>query len=67
MMVKELEFLSAFGMQGQRFGTMLSMIETGRLAPDRIVSRTVGLAEAGSVLADMGPYRTYGVAVIDDF
>lgn len=67
MMVKELEFLSAFGMQGQRFGTLLSMIETGRLAPDRIVSRTVGLAEAGSVLADMGAYGTHGVVVIDDF
>ncbi len=67
MMVKELEFLSAFGMQGQRFGSMLAMVEAGRLAPGRVVSRTVGLAEAGSVLADMETYRTWGVVVIDEF
>ncbi|MFJ4191359.1 alcohol dehydrogenase catalytic domain-containing protein [Kitasatospora sp. NPDC089509] len=67
MLVKELEFRSAFGMQAQRFGTMLAMIESGRLDPGRIVSRTVGLSEAGAVLADLATYGPTGVVVIDDF
>ncbi|MED7947876.1 alcohol dehydrogenase catalytic domain-containing protein [Streptomyces sp. BE303] len=67
MMVKELEFVSAFGMQGQRFGTMLNMIAAGRLAPGRIVSRTVGLHEASEVLESLETYGPTGVVVIDSF
>ncbi|MUL80859.1 alcohol dehydrogenase catalytic domain-containing protein [Mycobacterium sp. CBMA247] len=67
MLIKELEFLSAFGMAGQRFGTMLTMIDAGRLNPGEIVSRTVGLEEAGSVLASMQSFSTAGVVVIDRF
>ncbi|MFB8238068.1 alcohol dehydrogenase catalytic domain-containing protein [Kitasatospora purpeofusca] len=67
MMVKELEFVSAFGMQGQRFGTMLNMIAAGRLNPGRIVSRTVGLHEASEVLESLETYGPTGVVVIDSF
>ncbi|MFJ4091660.1 alcohol dehydrogenase catalytic domain-containing protein [Kitasatospora sp. NPDC089913] len=67
MMVKELEFVSAFGMQGQRFGTMLNMIAASRLAPGRIVSRTVGLHEASEVLESLETYGPTGVVVIDSF
>ncbi|WP_406110039.1 alcohol dehydrogenase catalytic domain-containing protein [Kitasatospora purpeofusca] len=67
MMVKELEFLSAFGMQGQRFGTMLNMIAAGRLSPGRIVSRTVGLHEASEVLESLETHGPTGVVVIDTF
>ena len=67
MMIKELEFLGAFGMAGQRFGTMLAMVEAGRLDPGRIVSKTVNLEGAGAVLADMADYGTLGVVVVDEF
>ncbi|MBT2207098.1 zinc-binding dehydrogenase [Actinomadura sp. NEAU-AAG7] len=67
MMVKELEVLGAFGMQGQRFGTMLNMIEAGRLNPGRIVSRTVGLDQVSEVLESMESYGPTGVVVIDRF
>ncbi|MFE7113420.1 alcohol dehydrogenase catalytic domain-containing protein [Streptomyces sp. NPDC057575] len=67
MMVKELEILSAFGMQGQRFGTMLNMIAAGRLNPGRLVTRTVGLHEASGVLESLETYGPTGVVVIDDF
>lgn len=67
MMIRELAFLSAFGMAGRRFGTMLNMIETGRLAPGRIVSHTVCLEQAGAVLRSMENYGTVGVVVIDRF
>jgi D-arabinose 1-dehydrogenase-like Zn-dependent alcohol dehydrogenase len=67
MMVRELEFLSAFGMAGQRFGTMMAMIEAGRLNPGKLVSRTVSLAEASGVLASMEAFGTLGVVAIDQF
>jgi hypothetical protein len=65
MMVRELAVLSAFGMAAHRFDTMLTMIETGKLAPGRIVSETVPLTGAGDVLAAMADYGTQGVVVID--
>ncbi|HWN36494.1 MAG TPA: alcohol dehydrogenase catalytic domain-containing protein [Pseudonocardia sp.] len=67
MMIKELEFLGAFGMAGQRFATMLNMIEAGRLDPGKVVSGTVSLAQAGGVLRSMESYETLGVVVIDQF
>lgn len=67
MMIKELEFLSAFGMAGHRFDTMLAMIEAGRLDPGRIVSRTVDLGGVSAVLESMADFGTLGVVVIDEF
>jgi D-arabinose 1-dehydrogenase-like Zn-dependent alcohol dehydrogenase len=67
MMIKELEFLSAFGMAGHRFGTMLAMIDAGRLDPGKVVSRTVALPQATDVLQSMQSYGTRGVVVIDKF
>ncbi|ORA26041.1 alcohol dehydrogenase catalytic domain-containing protein [Mycobacterium aquaticum] len=67
MLIKELEFVSAFGMAGHRFSTMLAMIEAGRLDPGAVVSRTVSLAEASSVLKSMQAFGTIGVVVIDRF
>jgi len=67
MMIRELEFLSGFGMAGHRFGTMLNMIKAGRLDPGRIVSRRIGLVQAGDALKAMESYETLGVVVIDQF
>ncbi len=67
MLIKELEFLSAFGMAGHQFDAMLAMIEAGRLKPDEIVSRTVGLDEVTAVLESMETFGTAGVVVIDRF
>ncbi|WP_369185490.1 hypothetical protein [Streptomyces sp. Y1] len=43
------------------------MIATGRLAPGRIVTRTVGLHQASAVLESLETYGPTGVVVIDDF
>lgn len=67
MMVRELEFLSAFGMAAHRFPAMLSMVEAGRLDPAKVVSSTVGLDGVGGVLESMAAYGTTGVVVIDRF
>lgn len=67
MLLNELRMIGAFGMQGQRFGDMLAMVEAGRLKPGEVVSRTVGLEQVSDVLASMGSYDTTGLVVIDQF
>ncbi|GAA4015907.1 zinc-dependent alcohol dehydrogenase family protein [Allokutzneria multivorans] len=67
MLLNELQFVGGFGMQGQRYGTMLDMVASGRLRPGAVVSETVGLHQVSDVLAAMGDYGTSGVVVIDEF
>ncbi len=45
----------------------MRVIETGRLAPGKVVSGTVALEQAGGVLQSMADYGTVGVVVIDRF
>lgn len=54
-------------MQGQRFGKMLAMCETGLLQPGKIVHQRVSLDGVTGVLEAMGVYGTTGVVVIDRF
>jgi D-arabinose 1-dehydrogenase-like Zn-dependent alcohol dehydrogenase len=67
ILLNELRLFGAFGMQGQRYGTMLAMCEAGTLKPGRLVHQRVGLEAITSVLEEMGNYDTIGVAVIDRF
>ncbi|MDX6459693.1 MAG: hypothetical protein QOE55_3390 [Acidobacteriaceae bacterium] len=67
ILLNELRLFGAFGMQGQRFGTMLAMCEAGTLKPGQLVHRKVGLDGVTGVLEAMGTYNTTGVAVIDRF
>ena len=67
ILLNELRLFGTFGMQGQRFGTMLAMCEAGKLKPSQVVSETVGLDEITDVLERMGSYDTTGVIVIDSF
>lgn len=67
ILLNELKLFGAFGMQGQRFGTMLSMCETGTLKPGKVVYQKVGLDGVSGVLEAMGSYGTTGVVVIDHF
>jgi alcohol dehydrogenase len=46
---------------------MLNLVERGTLRPGALVSRTVPLEEAGTVLASMDKYGTVGVVVIDRY
>lgn len=67
ILLNELRLFGAFGMQGQRYGTMLAMCEAGTLKPGRLVHQRVGLEGVTGVLEAMGTYDTTGVAVIDRF
>jgi D-arabinose 1-dehydrogenase-like Zn-dependent alcohol dehydrogenase len=63
----ELQFLGSQGMAGPAYGPMLRMIEAGKLKPGQLVTRTIPLEEAGTVLASMDRFATVGVTVIDRY
>ncbi|SRR6266567_565663 len=67
ILLKELSLYGTFGMQGQRFGTLLAMCEAGTLRPGRVVQQRVGLEEVTGVLQTMETYGTTGIVVIDRF
>ncbi|HXV22644.1 MAG TPA: zinc-dependent alcohol dehydrogenase family protein [Alphaproteobacteria bacterium] len=67
VVTNELTLLGSMGMAPPRFGSMLELVERGMLRPGALVSRTVPLEEAGSVLASMDEFGTLGMVVIDRY
>ncbi len=67
LVLKEASIIGSLGMQAPRFGAMLHMVETGKLAPGKLVHRTITLEDAGAVLASMDRFATVGVTVIDRY
>lgn len=62
----ELEVLGSHGMAAHDYPAMLAMVASGRLRPDLLVTRRLGLDEAGAALAAMGePGQPAGVTVIE--
>ena len=60
----ELEILGSHGMPAHRYGAMLQMIETGKVAPQRLIRRHIGLDEAPQALMEMGNFPGTGVTII---
>jgi D-arabinose 1-dehydrogenase-like Zn-dependent alcohol dehydrogenase len=67
LVFKEARIIGSLGMQAPRFGAMLQMVESGKLAPGKLVNRTIPLEEASSVLESMDRFATVGVTVIDRY
>jgi D-arabinose 1-dehydrogenase-like Zn-dependent alcohol dehydrogenase len=61
----ELELLGSHGMAAHAYPEMLSLVATGRLRPDLLVTREIDLDAAGAALAEVG--RTPGITVITSF
>jgi alcohol dehydrogenase len=61
----ELEIYGSHGMQAWRYGAMLEMILSGRVAPDRLVSDLITLDDAVPALTAMASNGRTGMAVID--
>jgi D-arabinose 1-dehydrogenase-like Zn-dependent alcohol dehydrogenase len=61
----ELELVGSHGMAAHDYPGMLALVASGRLRPDLLVTRRIGLDEAGAALAAMGePGYPAGVTVI---
>jgi alcohol dehydrogenase len=63
----ELEILGSHGMQAFRYQAMMSMIETGKLAPQRLVGKRISLDEAPAALMNMDRFEGLGISVITQF
>ena len=61
----ELAVLGSHGMAAHDYPAMLAMIEAGSLRPDRLVTSTIGLADAPDALVAMDGARGPGVTVIE--
>jgi alcohol dehydrogenase len=67
VIAKELEILGSHGMQAHRYPPLLDMIRSGKLDPEKMIRRTVSLAESLDLLQRMGEFKDPGVSVIDRF
>jgi len=63
----ELEILGSHGMQAFRYEAMMAMIRTGKLAPQKLVGRRIGLDEAPEALMAMDRFEGLGIGVITSF
>jgi alcohol dehydrogenase len=61
----ELALLGSHGMAAADYPAMLSLIAAGRLRPELLVTRELGLVDAGDALAAVG--REPGIAVVTSF
>ncbi|SDR65240.1 alcohol dehydrogenase catalytic domain-containing protein [Agrococcus carbonis] len=61
----ELDVLGSHGMAARDYPGMLALIEQGVLEPQRLVERTVGLAEAGALLPGFDHSSATGITIVD--
>jgi len=65
VIARELEILGSHGMAAHDYAGMLAKVTDGRLRPDRLVGRTIGLDDVPAALAAMGePPAAAGMTVI---
>ena len=67
VMGNELEIIGSHGMQAHRYGPMLDMINSGVLAPQKLIAEEIDLAASVDALANFGTRQTPGISVITDF
>ncbi|SCW55603.1 alcohol dehydrogenase [Pseudomonas sp. NFACC52] len=63
----ELEICGSHGMQAHRYGAMMEMITSGKLAPEKLVGKTISLEQSIDALMNMDRFDTAGVTVVTQF
>jgi len=63
----ELEILGSHGMQAHRYGAMMAMLQTGKLAPEKLIGKTISLEQSIDALMTMDRFDVTGVTVITEF
>ena len=61
----ELDVLGSHGMAAVDYPDMLALVESGRLRPERLVRRTVGLDEAATLLPSFDSGTAAGITLVD--
>jgi alcohol dehydrogenase len=67
VIAKELEIFGSHGIQAYEYPAVLAMIQTGKLHPEKLIGKTVGLDRAPGELADMNNFTGTGITVINPF
>lgn len=65
VIAKELEVVGSHGMPARSYPALLELITSGVVSPQKLIAKTIPLAEAGAELAAMGSFAQRGVTVID--
>jgi len=63
----ELEILGSHGIQAHRYDALFTMIETGKLAPEKLIGRTITLEQSIDALINMDKFEVAGVTVVTEF
>ncbi|MCC6283228.1 MAG: zinc-dependent alcohol dehydrogenase family protein [Saprospiraceae bacterium] len=63
----ELEIYGSHGMQAYNYGLMLDMIKSGKLAPEKLLGKSISLEDAVLELPRMDTFRSVGVTMIERF
>lgn len=63
VIARELEIRGTHGLQAREYAGMLDMIMKGRLQPEKLLGKTITLAEVGAELPAMESFRSVGVTV----
>lgn len=63
----ELEILGSHGMQAHRYDDLFAMIEAGKLAPEKLIGKTITLEQSIDVLVNMNKFQGAGVTVVTEF
>ena len=67
VIANELEILGSHGMQAYRYPELMTMIQAGKLSPQKLIGRTISLEESLDELVSMDQFSGTGIAVIDRF
>jgi alcohol dehydrogenase len=61
----ELQVLGSHGLPAHAYPQLLSLIASGRMHPERLITGIIGLDQAGAVLAAMGDAPPTGITVVN--
>lgn len=65
VIANELEIYGSHGMQAHHYPALLRMIEAGKLQPQKLIGKTISLAEATTALPAMDRFPGLGITVIN--
>ncbi len=64
---RQIAIFGTRGIAANRFHDLFTMIEAGRIAPERLVTRRIALEETGEMLERLNGFTGHGIVVIDRF
>ena len=67
VIANELEIIGSHGIQAYNYSSLLEMINSGKLYPQKLIGKTISLDEAAEELSNMNNFAGTGITVINRF